>query len=156
LADVATGMSLVHRLLRDYSSLLALEVEPAPGNPVICITPIPGETHIFASTLLAEYFRAAGWRVISGVHTKYRTIMDSVSDNDIQGAAVTLANGDKTGELAKLVDALRRHSKTQDLPVLVGGPPFVAQPALYKAVGADATAATALSALDIARLMISS
>ncbi|MEM9878704.1 MAG: cobalamin-dependent protein [Pseudomonadota bacterium] len=153
-ADVTLGMSIVHRLLRDYSSLLSAQLDPTPGNPVIFVTPIPGETHIFASALLAEHFRAAGWRVISGIHAKYRTIMDSVSENHVDVAAVTLASGDKMQELGKLVQQLREHSKANDLRVLVGGPPFDAQPALYKTVGADATAKTAWSALDVARRLI--
>jgi len=150
-AEVTLGMAAVHRLLHRYGDVLSGDVPPVANKPVVLVTPLPGETHIFASALLSEYFRAARWRVLSGIQAKYSTVISHVADYHIDLVAITLSSREKADDLDKLINHMRLRSRTRDLQVIVGGAPFVADPKLHKVVGADATAATAEEALEVSR-----
>lgn len=149
-AEVTLGMSTMHGLLRRFSGALAGEVPAVTGNRVVFVTPIPGEAHIFAGSLLSEYFRAAGWRVHSGIQANLKTLVATVKQNHVDVVAITVSDDDKVKDCLKLIHQMRSRSKNQDLAILVGGPPFVSDPSLHRRVGADATAIDALSALDAA------
>ncbi|MEM1018856.1 MAG: cobalamin B12-binding domain-containing protein [Pseudomonadota bacterium] len=153
-ADVTLGMAVIHRLLRQFSDLLIGEVPSVSGAPTVLVTPLPGETHIFAVALLAEYFRAAGWRVLSGINAKLRNILESVAANQVGVVAISVTGQDKIAPTQKFVQQLRHRSKDTNMRVLVGGPPFMSRPSLQRDVGADATAVDALAALETARHLL--
>lgn len=149
-ADVTLGMAIVHRLLRSYSDSLSAELPTVQGDPVILVTPLPGESHIFAAALLAEHFRAAGWRVHSGIYTKMRALVESVGERHVDVVAVTVSDVAKIEEAERLIRQVRSRSKNSDVRFMVGGGAFVSDPVLHQAVGAEATATDALEALVVA------
>jgi methanogenic corrinoid protein MtbC1 len=149
-ADVTLGMAVIHRLLRRYSDALVGEVTTVLDNPVVLVTPLPGEAHIFAAALLAEHFRAGGWRVHSGIHSTLPSVIQNVKEHHVDIVAVTLSSADKLEETDRLIQQIRSRSRNMNVRVIVGGPPFSADSRLHRAIGADATAADFVSALDVA------
>lgn len=153
-AEVTLGMAVMHRLLRRYSDVLADVVPRTDGNPAVFVTPIPGEVHIFASSLLSEHFRAAGWQIHSGIQADTKALVETVKQHHVHVVALTVSDAHKVKDAARLIQQMRVRSRNPDVSVLVGGPPFISDPALHVAVGADATAIDAMAALDVASSLV--
>lgn len=149
-AEVTLGMAVLHRLLRRYSDALVGEVTTVLDNPVVLVTPLPGEAHIFAAALLAEYFRAGGWRVHSGIHAALPSVIQTVKEYAIDIVAVTLSSADRLEETDRLIQQVRSRSRNMNVRVIVGGAAFGSDLGLHRAIGADAMAADFGSALDVA------
>lgn len=149
-AEVTLGMAVVHRLLRRYSNALVGEVATVLDSPVVLVTPLPGEAHIFAAALLAEHFRAGGWLVHSGIQSTLPSVIQNVKEHHIDVVAVTLSSADRLEETDRLIRQVRSRSRNMNVRVIVGGPPFLSDSGLHRAIGADATAVDFVSALDVA------
>ncbi|MEM7570562.1 MAG: cobalamin B12-binding domain-containing protein, partial [Pseudomonadota bacterium] len=154
--DVTLGLTHIHQLLHRYSENLAVELEAVEGEPAILITPMPGENHIFAASLLSAYFRAAHWRVHSGIQLSQAEILQDLKDTYVDAVALTIGAERNLGAAKALVGHMKAKSRNQDISILVGGRPLLANPALVQELGADGTAGSPLSALDMARQLISS
>lgn len=153
--DVTLGLAVMHRLLHRFDDALLDEVECIAGNPLALITPMPGERHIFAASLLAAYFRAAQWRVHSGINETWQNIVDNPKDHYVDVVVLTVSNPNKISDAQKLIQQMRARSMTAELKIIVGGAPFAASRDLYGAIGADGTACDAMSALDLAKSLVS-
>lgn len=148
--DVTLGLATLHTLLHRYGERLEDELEPITDDRSILITPIPGEDHIFAASVVLQFFRSARWQAYSGIGESRDAILRSVESDppDIVGVAVSAS--DKLSDCRSFIDELRARSPNKVMKVLVGGPPFMEEPLAYKTVGADATAHDAVSALTVA------
>jgi hypothetical protein len=68
---------------------------------------------------------------------------------------LSLANEDRTGDLAALIHDIRRSSRNRRLGVMVGGQCFTDRPDLSALVGADATASAAQQTVLTAETLLS-
>lgn len=153
--DVTLGLTVLHRLLHRYGGQLDLEVSPITEDRAIMITPIAGEDHIFAASLLLEFFRSARWRVFSGVGERREAIVRSAEKKRVDVVAISVSAAERLEDCRRLVGDLRDRSSNADTRILVGGPPFAADPQAYRSVGADAVAADPITALDVAATITS-
>lgn len=149
-AEVTLSMATLHSLLHRYSQRLALEIGAVPGTPLILITPIPGENHILAASMLAEYFRAAQWRVQSGIDMSRVDLIRGIESEYYDVIGITVSRADKIDDCARLVGELRSRSRNREVYILVGGPPFDLNSELYMDMGANGSAVDAMEALDVA------
>ncbi len=152
--DVSLGLAAMHRLLHAFSPLLTEEVSLVEAQPIVLITPIPGEQHIFAASLLGEYFRASSWIVHSGIKADWSTLVRQVSFDYFDVVCVTVSHLDKIDDCFGLISDLRKNSQNRHIAVLAGGPPFQENPSLTSKVGADATASDAMEAVEVANKVI--
>ncbi|MEO0410328.1 MAG: cobalamin B12-binding domain-containing protein [Pseudomonadota bacterium] len=149
--DVTLGLSVLHRILHRYGDALGRELPGAVGDPSVLVTPIPGETHIFAASLLATYFRAAQWRVYSGIDESTNTLLDTITEYHLDVLIITVSCEAKVASAEKLIRQMKAHSCNQSVQVMVGGPPFLFDAYLHESIGADLTAPNALAALSLAK-----
>ncbi len=152
--DVTLGLATLHTLLHRYGERLEEEVEPVMDDRAILITPIPGEDHIFAASVVLQFFRSARWRAYSGIGESREAILRSVEDDPPDVIGVAVSAGDKLSDCLDFVGELRSRCPNKAMKVLVGGPPFLEQPSAYRTVGADATAQDAVTALAVAASLV--
>ena len=155
-SEVTLAIGRLQRVMRGLSQSFGSEVEaPADGRRILLI-PAPGEQHTFGLSIVAEFFRRAGWEVVGA------------DGEDGLEAATVLRNewydvvGISVGVEARLdwlrsgISALRVASCNRAIGVLVGGPIFTLCPERFSEVGADATALDGRHAPDVAEGLLGS
>jgi MerR family transcriptional regulator, light-induced transcriptional regulator len=114
--------------MRDLSPAFGREVEyPADGRRVLLAAPA-GEQHTFGMSMVAEFFRRAGWEVVGGVGS-----LDADPALVAQGewfdvVGISVGHHVRLEWVKATIAAIRQQSRNKGIGVMVGGPLFVVQP----------------------------
>lgn len=149
-ADVTLGMSCLHRQFRRNSKRLRSYLEPIPERRRALITPIPGDDHIFAATLVAEYFKAAGWHVYSGINFTHSAVLRACTKEDFDFIGISVSANERLYDASQLIHDIRCIERLESVPILVGGLPFQTDITAAAQIGADHAASNVIEALEIA------
>ena len=150
-ADVTHATFILQRIFRDLAA--ALPAEPVDAGRSALLVATPGEQHSFGLSMLATFFRNAGWEVQSPVVRSAVDLQRRVASGvDLLG--ISLGAEIHLQRLARCIALARRGRGDRRLVIMVGGPIFIAHPELAARVGADATAPDAATALAQARLLL--
>lgn len=118
-------------------------------------TCVSGELHEIGVRMVADFFEMAGWDTYYlGANAPARSVVRAVEERGAQVLAVSATITAHVGAVAELIGAVRRDLGGRPLRVIVGGYPFNIEPALWKAVGADASASDAGQAVEIANHLL--
>jgi methanogenic corrinoid protein MtbC1 len=149
--DVAVALGRLQGLTRALCARLEEVDAPVNGRRVL-LMPCPGETHLFSLTLVASFFREAGWDVVlsNGVNEDPASLVHA-ERFDLIG--ISLSCDVLLPVMADLVAKLRGASCNPGIRVMVGGPLFLREPACAVTVGADAAARDGRSAVEIAEAL---
>lgn len=124
----------------------------APRRILLRVT--PGEQHGFGLTIVAEFFRRAGWTVHDEVSEAGTDPVDNVSDQYFDVVGLSLSAERHLDTLARTIHAIRKMSRNRHIGVLVGGPMIDQNPDWVVRVGADASARDARHAVQQAQCML--
>ncbi|MGA0806357.1 MAG: cobalamin B12-binding domain-containing protein, partial [Pseudohongiellaceae bacterium] len=156
--DVTLGVGRLQQLLRRYSAQF---LQDGPRSEGSCqrrralIIPAEGEQHTFGLSMVAEFFRRAGWELwgwpllasdreqVALLHNKWLAVIG------ISAAADVNLIG-----LASRIKLFRTLSRNPEVKIMVGGHIFAAAPDLWSDVGADAYAADAAEAVLYAESLV--
>jgi methanogenic corrinoid protein MtbC1 len=156
--DVTLGVGRLQQLLRRYSAQF---MQDGPRSEGPCqrrralIIPAEGEQHTFGLSMVAEFFRRAGWELwgwpllasdreqVALLHNKWLAVIG------ISAAADVNLIG-----LASRIKLFRTLSRNPEVKIMVGGHIFAAAPGLWSDVGADAYAADAAEAVLYAESLV--
>lgn len=125
--------SVSRRLCADLES----ESVPANGRSVL-LFPCPGETHRFGLSIVASFFREAGWDVTTAVPGPDLDPLALLGADWFDVVGLSLSADVLLPALAATVTDVRRASRNPGLRVLVGGPYFARHGGEAGVVGADA------------------
>ncbi len=128
--------------------------QPPVGRRSILLLACPGETHTYALSVVASFFRESGWSVVQAGGEAGSDAVELARDEWFDLIGVSLACDTLLPVLTDAVQKLRRASCNRNVKVLVGGPFFCRQPDLVGVVGADATAKDGRSAPQIAESLL--
>ena len=121
----------------------------------VLLLPAPGEQHTFGLQILAEYFQRAGWRVAGGPKSSGIDAAGLVRRNWFDVVGFSVGSERMFDSLAKTIRQVKRASRNRRVGVMAGGPVFQQRPELAALAGADASAADAPAAVQIARDLVS-
>lgn len=138
--EVTVGVGRMQQLMRELSPVFGTEVEHPPHGLRILLAPAPGEQHTFGLSMVAEFFRRAGWEVVGGMAEADADPVDMVREMWFDVVGLSVGNEARLDWLSTGIAALRRSSLNQGIGVMVGGPIFREHPEHVALVGADATA----------------
>lgn len=144
-SDVSIALLRLHHMVHGFGpafqSEIAGEANVAAHAARVLLVPLPGEQHSFGLTVVAAFFRRAGWAVSSGAIDSLDTLRRMVRQEHF--ALIGFSTGCQTQleTMASSIRMVRRLSRNHDIAVMVGGPLFREHPELAAAVGADGTAA---------------
>ena len=139
-STVTVALGRLQRLLRELSPAFGTEIEhPANGRRALFVQP-RDEQHSFGLSMVAEFFRRDGWDVIGGVGGAVASPVAMVRDEWVDIIGFSIGSDARLPWLQETIAAVRAASRNPALAVLVGGPPFVAQPEVALKLGADGTA----------------
>lgn len=138
-STVTICLGRLQRLLREWSPAFGHEVEhPANGRRVL-LAQHPEEQHSFGLSMVAEFFRRAGWEVLGGVGGAVPDPSAQVSREWFDAVGFSIGSETRIDWLKERIAQVRKVSRNRAVVVLVGGPLFVLQPAWAQSVGADAS-----------------
>jgi len=138
--DVTVGVGRMQRSMRMLSPAFGHEVaHPADGRRVLLL-PAPGEQHTFGLSIVAEFFRRAGWEVVGDSEARASDPAALVRAEWFDVVGISVGNEARLDWLRSGIEAVRKASRNQAIGVMVGGPVLVADPSRAQQVGADGTA----------------
>ena len=134
---------------------LELEIESAPiGGRSVLLLPCPGETHRFGLSIVASFFREAGWYVTTAVPAPGLDPLALLATDWFEVVGLSLSSDVLLPVLSATVAEVRRASRNPGVRVLVGGPYFTRHGGEAGLVGADACALDGCSAPAAAEALL--
>jgi MerR family transcriptional regulator, light-induced transcriptional regulator len=138
-STVTICLGRLQRLLREWSPAFGTEVEhPANGRRIL-LAQHSDEQHSFGLSMVAEFFRRAGWEVLGGVGGAVPDPSSQVSREWFDAVGFSIGSETRIDWLKERIAQVRKVTRNRSVVVLVGGPLFVLQPAWAQSVGADAS-----------------
>lgn len=138
--DVTVAVGRLQRVLRTLSPAFGHEVDHPQDGRRVLLVPAPGEQHTFGLSIVAEFFRRAGWEVVGDSEVRAADPAALVRSEWFDLIGISVGSDARLDWLASGIAAVRNASCNRAIGVLVGGPSFTADPARAREVGADATA----------------
>jgi MerR family transcriptional regulator, light-induced transcriptional regulator len=118
------------------------------GVVVACVS---GDLQDLGARMVADFFEMAGWDTyFCGANTPHAAVVQSVVERAADVLAVSATMGYHLHAVQDLIEVVRADPRCARLRILVGGHPFTIDPALWRTVGADGTAADADAAVAFA------
>ncbi len=155
-SDVTVAIGRLQRLMRGMSQSFGNEVDaPGDGRRILLI-PAPGEQHTFGLSIVAEFFRRAGWEVVGADGEDGLDAAAVVRNEWYDVVGISVGVEARLDWLKSGITALRGASRNRAIGVLVGGPVFAVYPERAAEVGADATAPDGRRAPDVAEGLLGS
>jgi MerR family transcriptional regulator, light-induced transcriptional regulator len=138
-STVTICLGRLQRLLREWSPAFGTEVgHPANGRRIL-LAQHTEEQHSFGLSMVAEFFRRAGWEVLGGVGGAVPDPSAQVSREWFDAVGFSIGSETRIDWLKERIAQVRKVTRNRSVVVLVGGPLFVLQPAWAQSVGADAS-----------------
>ncbi len=154
-ADVTIGLVHLQQAMRALGpAFFSGNALKAPVGPRALLMPLPGEHHTFGLTMLADFFRRAGWNTWSGTVVDHAALKQMVSAESVDLIGFSVACDNMLDTVRHAIEIVREASRNRDLVVMVGGPPFVVDASHARKVGADGTAKDGLQAVAEAQRLL--
>lgn len=150
-ATVTMAMGTVQRLLRELgTAFVPAMAEDTGAERSVLFTQAPDEQHSFGLSVLADFFRRAGWDVHGGVGGAVADPAAAVRRTRFDLVGLSVGSEVHLPWARRAIAEIRRGSRNPHLCILVGGPLFVTGGADPRSLGADGHAADAPAALALA------
>jgi MerR family transcriptional regulator, light-induced transcriptional regulator len=153
-ATVTLGVSRLQRIMRRLGESFFNEGGYGHGGESVLLTIIPGEQHSFGLSMVAEFFRRAGWNLCTGPFTSHQELTSLVHNHWFDVVGFSVSSDRRLEELKKDIHDIRRDSRNPHVGIMLGGPMMIAQPGLVAAMGADMMSLDATIAPQQARCLI--
>lgn len=153
-ANVTLAVGRLQRIMRRLGESFVNEGSQGNGGESALLTIIPGEQHSFGLSMVAEFFRRAGWNLCTGPFSSHQELTSLVHNHWFDVVGFSVSSDRRLDELKKDIADIRRDSRNKNVGILLGGPMVTAQPDLVASVGADMMSTDATTAPQQARGLI--
>jgi methanogenic corrinoid protein MtbC1 len=145
--EVTLALCKLQHLLRAFGEANHDTVADARPDHGILLAAVPGAQHSFGLLMLEGFFRRAGWGVRALPMPSAGEICDAARREWYSVVGLSVGTDTQAAKVPALIARLRKISRNRAIVVLAGGPYFDGKPEQATALGADATAADAQSAV---------
>jgi MerR family transcriptional regulator, light-induced transcriptional regulator len=152
-ATVTLAVSRLQRIMRRLGERFSDEGSHGGGESIL-LTIIPGEQHSFGLSMVAEFFRRAGWNLCTGPFSSHQELTSLVHNHWFDVVGFSVSSDRRLDELKKDIHDIRHDSRNRNVGIMLGGPMVVAQPDLVALMGADMMSVDATTAPQQARGLI--
>jgi methanogenic corrinoid protein MtbC1 len=136
--DVTVGVGRLQQLLRELSPSFTAEIDHLDIGRRILLLPAPGEQHTLGASMVAEFFRRAGWDVVGGVGGSGLDPKQALQNEWFDILGLSAGSQARVDWLRDCVAHARQVSLNRGLGVLVGGPLFVVDDRAGQQIDCDA------------------
>jgi len=142
------------RVTEEILARLSARADEAPALGLrVVVAATAGDLHDIGARMIALQLERAGWEVLFlGANVPTRDLVLSLRDQRADLLALSVSQCLHARGAAATVAAA--HAAEPRVPVLVGGPPFLAVPDLWRVIGADAQASGAAEACRAALALV--
>jgi methanogenic corrinoid protein MtbC1 len=144
-ANVTLAMTRLQRIMRRLGEHFCDEAVQGNGETAL-LTAIPGEQHSFGLSMVAEFFRRAGWNLCTGPFSSHQELTSLVHDHWFDVVGFSVSSDRRLDELKRDIRDIRRDSRNRHVGIILGGPMVIAHPDLVASMGADMMSADATTA----------
>lgn len=158
---VTLAVSRLQRIMRRIGDTFVEEAAASRretgngGGESVLLTIIPGEQHSFGLSMVAEFFRRAGWNLCTGPFGSHHELTSLVHTHWFDVVGFSISSDRRLDELKKDIGDIRRDSRNRHVGIILGGPMLITQPGLVALLGADMMSVDAAhapqQALDLMR-----
>lgn len=142
--DVTVGLCTLHQLLFRLASDSEHEPAGETGRRAL-FAPVPGETHVFGSLIVARFFNRAGWQTWTELSTDEALLADLVDHHTFDMVGLSISCERHVDSLARAIAMLRSHAP--QATIMIGGHAVETMPGLADRVGADLATGDAAEAV---------
>jgi MerR family transcriptional regulator, light-induced transcriptional regulator len=153
-ANVTLGVSRLQRIMRLLGEHFCNEGGHGSGGESVLLTIIPGEQHSFGLSMVAEFFRRAGWNLCTGPFSSHQELTALVHNHWFDVVGFSVSSDRRLEELKKDIRDIRRDSRNRHVGIMLGGPMMMTHPELVASMGADMMSLDAATAPQQARGLI--
>jgi methanogenic corrinoid protein MtbC1 len=132
--------------MRRLSDRFTDETNAIPAGESVLLTIIPGEQHSFGLSMVAEFFRRAGWNLCTGPFSSHQELTSLVQNHWFDIVGFSVSSDRRLDELEKDIRDIRRDSRNRHVGIIIGGPMVIAHPDLVASMGADMMSSDATTA----------
>jgi methanogenic corrinoid protein MtbC1 len=133
------------------SQLLPRAVVAERHGRSVVVAGVSGDLHEIGARMVGDFFDMAGWDTyFCGANMPRTALVESVVERAADVLAISVTMGYHLHAVQNLIEAIRAEPRCARLRIIVGGHPFNVDPALWRTVGADGTAADAAAAVALA------
>lgn len=144
-ANVTLAMTRLQRIMRRLGEHFCEQTVQGNGETAL-LTIIPGEQHSFGLSMVAEFFRRAGWNLCTGPFSSHQELTSLVHNHWFDVVGFSVSSDRRLDELKRDIHDIRRDSRNRYVGIILGGPMVIAQPALVASMGADMMSSDATTA----------
>ncbi|WP_299322450.1 cobalamin B12-binding domain-containing protein [Parasphingopyxis sp.] len=148
--EVTMGLWRLQEVMREIAARTPSIAGRLLSPRSIMVAPLPGEQHSFGAVMLEEFFARAGWDTELMVNSEGTNLTDRLSEKSFDLLGLTVSCDCHIGPLPKFIHALRSISKNADIRIMIGGRVPNEHPGLAEEAGADGTASSASTAIEVA------
>jgi methanogenic corrinoid protein MtbC1 len=152
-ANVTLAVGRLQRILWRLGESFQQEGTRGGGESIL-LSNIPGEQHSFGLSMVAEFFRRAGWNLCTGPFTSHHELTSLVHNHWFDIVGFSVSSDRRLDDLKKDIRDIRRDSRNRSVGIMLGGPMVMAEPGLVASIGADMMSADATTAPQQARDLI--
>lgn len=145
-ANVTLAVGRLQLIMRRLSERFTDETNAFHAGESALLTIIPGEQHSFGLSMVAEFFRRAGWNLCTGPFSSHQELTSLVQNHWFDIVGFSVSSDRRLDELKKDIRDIRRESRNRHIGIIIGGPMVVAHPDLVASMGADMMSADATTA----------
>jgi methanogenic corrinoid protein MtbC1 len=145
-ATVTLAVSRLQLIMRRLSDRFTDETNAFHAGESALLTIIPGEQHSFGLSMVAEFFRRAGWNLCTGPFSSHQELTSLVQNHWFDIVGFSVSSDRRLDELKKDIQDIRRDSRNRHVGIIIGGPMVIAQPDLVASMGADMMSVDATTA----------
>ncbi len=100
------------------------------GGESALLTTIPGEQHSFGLSMVAEFFRRAGWNLCTGPFSSHQELTSLVHNHWFDVVGFSVSSDRRLEELKQDIHDIRRDSRNKNVGIMLGGPMMARDPGL--------------------------
>jgi methanogenic corrinoid protein MtbC1 len=150
-ASVTLGVGRLQLIMRELGEMFYEQGNPSSGGESALLTTIPGEQHSFGLSMVAEFFRRAGWNLCTGPFSSHHELTSLVHNHWFDVVGFSVSSDRRLGELKQDIHDIRRDSRNKNVGIMLGGPMMARDPGLVASMGADMMSTDATTAPQQAR-----
>jgi methanogenic corrinoid protein MtbC1 len=153
-ANVTLAVGRLQLIMRQLGDIFFEQGSAPDGGESALLTTIPGEQHSFGLSMVAEFFRRAGWNLCTGPFSSHQELTSLVHNHWFDVVGFSVSSDRRLQELKQDIQNIRRDSRNKNVGIILGGPMMALNPNLVALMGADIMSLDATIAPQQARDLI--
>ncbi|MGL4573696.1 MAG: cobalamin B12-binding domain-containing protein [Burkholderiaceae bacterium] len=145
--EVTVGCWRLQQIMREFEEELSARCVQGAAIDSVLLSAVPGEHHTLGVSMLAAFFRRAGYEVLGEPAATATQIIEMVRAWELDVVGLSVATDSALAGLASLVASIRRACSGKSVLILVGGAGIDRQSHSVNAIGADAALSDPMEAI---------